>query len=52
MFNVFITDIFMIIEQPDICKFADDNILHSSGERLTEIKENLISDTKKHFKLV
>ena len=36
----------MITEQSDICNFADDNILHSCGERLTEIKENLISDTK------
>ena len=26
--------------------FSDDNTLYSCGERLTEIKENLISDTK------
>ena len=42
----------MIIEQPDICNFADGNTLYSYGERLTEIKENLIFDTKKYFKLV
>ena len=36
----------MIIEQLDICNFADDNTLYSCGERLTEIKENLVSDTK------
>ena len=36
----------MIIEQSDICNFADDNTLSSCGERLTEIKENLISYTK------
>ena len=46
LFNVFINDIFMIIEQSDICNFADDNALYSCGERLTEIKENLVSDTK------
>ena len=28
------------------CNFADDNTLYSCGERLTEIKENLIFDTK------
>ena len=39
LFNIFIDDIFMIIEQSDICNFADDNT-H------TEIKENLIFDTK------
>ena len=36
----------MIIEQSNISNFADDNILYSCGERLTEIKENLIFDTK------
>ena len=36
----------MIIKQTDICNFADGNTLHSCGERLTEIKENLIFDTK------
>ena len=42
LFNIFINDIFMIIEQSDICNFADDNTLYSSGQRLTEITENLI----------
>ena len=28
------------------CNFADDNTLYSCRERLTEIKENLIFDTK------
>ena len=46
LFNIFINDIFMIIEQSDICNFADGNTLYSCGERLTEIKENLVSDTK------
>ena len=46
MFNIFINDIFMIIEQSDICNFADDNTLYSCGKSLTDIKENLVSDTK------
>ena len=37
----------MIVEQSDICNFADDNTLNSCGERLTEIKENLVPDTKR-----
>ena len=36
----------MIIEQSDICNFADGNTLYSCGKRLTEIKENLVSHTK------
>ena len=46
LFNIFINDIFMTIEQSDICNFADNNTLYSYGEWLTEIKENLIFDTK------
>ena len=46
LFDIFINDIFMLIEQSDICDFADDNTLYSCGERLTEFKENLIYDTK------
>ena len=46
LLNVFINDIFIIIEQSDICNFADDNTLYLCGERLTETKENLIFDTK------
>ena len=38
--------IFMIIEQSDVCNFADDNTLYSCGKSLTDIKENLVSDTK------
>ena len=36
----------MIIEQSDICNFADSNTLYSYEERLTERKDNLIFDTK------
>ena len=36
----------MIIEQSDICNFADDNTLYSCRKRLTEIKKNLVSNTK------
>ena len=42
LLNIFINDIFLIIDQSDICNFADDNTLHSCGKRLTEIKENLV----------
>ena len=46
LFNIFINDIFMIVEQSDICNFADDNTVYSCGKSLTDIKENLVSDTK------
>ena len=40
----------MVIKLSDICNFADDNTLYSCGEWLTEIKENLIFDTKSILK--
>ena len=43
---IFINDVFAIIKQSDICDFADDNTLYSCGEKLTEIKKNLIFDIK------
>ena len=46
LFNIFINDIFMIIEQSDIRNFADDNTLYSYGKKFSEIKENLVSNTK------
>ena len=45
LFNTFINDIFMIIEQSDIYNFAVD-ILYPWKEKLTKIKQNLIFDTK------
>ena len=45
-FNVFINDLFMFIENCEICNFADDNILYSSGVELSSILENLKHDTK------
>ena len=41
LFNIFIDDLFVIIEQSAICNFADDNTLYSRGEWLTEIQGNL-----------
>ena len=46
---IFINDVFAIIKQSDICDFADDNTLYSCGEKLTEIKKNLIFDIKNNL---
>ena len=49
LLNIFI-NMFMIIQQSDICNFTDDSTLYSCRKRLTEIKENLIWDTKSIFR--
>ena len=37
LFDIFINGIFMLIEQSDICDFADNDTLYSCGERLNRI---------------
>ena len=49
-FNVFINHLFMFIESCEICNFADDNTLYSSGIELSSILENLKHDMKTIFK--
>ena len=41
LFNIFINDIFMIIEQSDICNFADDNTLYSCRKSLKILRKIL-----------
>ena len=36
----------ILMDISDICNFAEGNALYSCGKSLTDIKENLISDTK------
>ena len=45
LFNIlFINDLFFVIGKSDICKFADDNTLYSSGANLKTVLENLKHD--------
>ena len=44
LFNIFINDLFFVIEKSDICNFADDNTLYSSGANLKTVLENLEHD--------
>ena len=46
LFNIFINDIFIIIEKSDICKFTDDNTLFSCGDNLSVILKSLEHDMK------
>ena len=46
LFNVLINDLFMFIENCEICNFADDNTLYSGRVELSSILDNLKHDTK------
>ena len=41
LFNIFINDIFLVVEKSDICNFADDNTLYSHGSNLPLILNNI-----------
>ena len=44
LFNIFINDIFLVVEKSDICNFADDNTSHFHGSNLPLILNNLEHD--------
>ena len=44
LFNIFINDIFLVVEKSDICNFTDDNTLYSHGSSLPLILNNLEHD--------
>ena len=46
LFNIFIHDIFLVVEKSDICNFADDNTLYSPGSNLPLILNNLEHDMR------
>ena len=47
LLNIFINDLFFVIGKSDVCNFADDNTLYSSGVNLKTVLENLTHDASK-----
>ena len=41
LFNLFINDFFFIIQETDICNFADDNTLHTCDTKLDQLMRDL-----------
>ena len=44
LFNIFINDIFLYIENSDLCNYADDNTHYTSGDSLSIIEKKLKAD--------
>ena len=47
LFNLFINDLFYIIQDSDICNYADDNTLHASDLSLESLMARLESNVKR-----
>ena len=46
LFDIFLNDIFLFIEKPDICKFAHDGTFFFCGDNLSVILKSLEHDMK------
>ena len=44
LFNIFLNDLFLFVENSDLSNYADDNTLYSSGNDLEKVKQILRQD--------
>ena len=44
LFNIFLNDLFLFVENSDLSNYADDNTLYSCGNSLEEVKQTLRGD--------
>ena len=44
LFNIFLNDLFLFVENSDLSNYADDNTLYSSGNDLEKVKQTLRQD--------
>ena len=44
LFNIFLNDLFLFVENSDLSNYADDNMLYSSGNDLEKVKQTLRQD--------
>ena len=46
LFNLFINDFLSEIQHSQVCNFADDNTIYTSGQNLDSVTSNIESDMK------
>ena len=49
LFNIFLCDLFLIMENIDIVSYADDNTLHATGSSIEEVIQKLENAVKMRF---
>ena len=52
LFNIFLNDLFLFVENSDFSNYADDNTLYSCGNNLEEVKQTLRRDFQISHKVV
>ena len=49
LFNIFLCDLFLIMEDTDIASYADDNTPYTTGNSIEKVSQNLENAAKTHF---
>ena len=50
LFNIFLSDLFLVVQNVDFASYADDNTIYSSAENIDEVIFTLQESSKKLFK--
>ena len=50
LFNIFLSDLFLVVQNVDFASYADDNTIYDAGERIDEVIFCLQESSKKRFK--
>ena len=50
LFNIFLSDLFLIVQNTDFASYADDNTIYNAGDNIEEVILSLRESSKKLFK--
>ena len=50
LFNIFLSDLFLIVQNTDFASYADDNTIYNAGDNIEEVILSLQESSKKLFK--
>ena len=50
LFNIFLSDLFLVLNNVDLASYADDNTIYTTGENIDEVIFSLQESSKKLFK--
>ena len=52
MYNIFLSDLFLVISDTDFCSYADDNTVYNSGNSIDEVISSLQESAEKLFQWI
>ena len=50
LFNIFLSDLFLVVQNVDFASYADDNTIYDTGDKIDEVIFSLQESSKKLFK--